>query len=98
MTTAIEPLQRKCVGHQTISVLTSGVSTLTVPGNAKTAVIQADGNPVSLTLDGTTTPTASVGHRIDDGSSYYVDSDLSKVKLIARSATVNVQVTYYDKI
>lgn len=87
---------RTCVGRQTISVTTGTVSTLTVPGGAVSALIQADGSAVSLTLDGTT-PTASVGSRIDDGVFFYVDTALANVKLIARTATTNVQVAYFDK-
>jgi len=88
---------RNCVGRQTLSVTTAAVSTLTVPAGAVAAMIQADGNAVSLTLDGTTAPTATVGLRIDDGVFFYVDSVLANVKLIARTATTNVQVCYFDK-
>ena len=87
---------RTCVGRQTISVTTSAVATLTPPVGAVAAMVQADGSAVSITLEGTT-PTATVGSRIDDGVFYYVDSSLSAVKLIARTATTNVQVAYFDK-
>lgn len=87
---------RTCVGRQTISVTTGSVVTLTVPGTAVAASIQADGNSVSITLDGTT-PTSTVGSRIDDGIFFYVDTALANVKLIARTATTNVQVAYFDK-
>ena len=89
---------RNCVGRQTISVTTGSVSTLTVPGSAVAALIQADGNPISITLDGTTNPTSTVGTRIDDGVMFYVDTSLTAVKMIARTATTNVQVTYFDKV
>ena len=88
---------RTCVGRQTISVTTGAVSTLTVPAGANAALIQADGSSVSITLDGTTNPTASVGLRLDDGAMFNVDSSLSAVKLIARTATTNVQICYFDK-
>ena len=97
MTTSIQPLPRRCLGHQTLSVTTGAVVTLTIPNNADTADIQADGSAVSLTQDGITAPTATIGKRLDDGIVNYVDTPLDKVKLIARSATTNVQVTYYDK-
>jgi hypothetical protein len=87
---------RACVGRQTISVTTGAVVTLTVPTGAVAASIQADGSAVSITLDGTT-PTATVGSRIDDGLFYYVDTSLAAVKLIARSATTNIQVVYFNK-
>lgn len=96
MTTQVQPLPRRCLGHQTISVTTGAVSTLTIPGGSNACDIQADGSAVSLTQDGTT-PTATVGKRVDDGVIVYVDTPLSTVKLIARTGTTNVQVTYYDK-
>lgn len=88
---------RSCVGRQTISVTTGTVATLTIPAQAVAALIQADGSAVSITIDGSTNPTSTVGQRIDDGVYYYVDTSLANVKLIARSATTNVQVTYYNK-
>jgi hypothetical protein len=87
---------RACVGRQTISVTTGAVVTLTVPTGAVAASIQADGSAVSITLDGTT-PTSAIGSRIDDGMYYYVDTSLANVKLIARTATTNVQVVYFNK-
>lgn len=87
---------RNCVGRQTLSVTTGAVVTLNKPVGAVSASIQADGSAVSLTLDGTT-PTNTVGSRIDDGVFYYVDTSLDLVKLIARTATTNVQVAYFDK-
>lgn len=94
---AVYPSARNCVGRQTLSVTTSSVSTLTVPSGAVAAMIQADGAAVSITLDGSTAPTSSIGSRIDDGVFFYVDTSLANVKLIARSTTTNVQVSYYDK-
>ena len=92
----ISATARSCLGRQTISVTTGAVVTLTVPANSVAAMIQADGNSVSITLDGTT-PTSTVGMRIDDGIFFYVDTALANVKLIARTATTNVQVAYFDK-
>lgn len=89
---------RTCVGRQTISVTTAAVSTLTVPGTAVAAIIQADGNTISVTLDGVTAPTSTVGLRIDDGVMLYVDTSLAAVKMIARTATTNVQVSYFDRV
>jgi|APLak6261696175_1056226.scaffolds.fasta_scaffold04025_2 hypothetical protein len=96
MTTQVSIIPRRCVGRQTVSVTTGAVVTLTIPGGAVSADIQADGSAVSITKDGTT-PTATVGQRIDDGVIHYVDTPLDSVKLIARTGTTNVQVTYYDK-
>lgn len=89
--------ERSVLGRQTLAVTTGAVATLTVPANAKAAEIQADGYSVSITLDGTTAPTATVGTRIDDGQIYAVYSTLANVKLIARTNNTNVQVVYFDK-
>jgi len=90
---------RTCVCRQTITALSSVTpATLTVPGGAVAAMIQADGGIVRITLDGSTNPTASVGQRIDDGVLFYVDSTLASVKLLAQSgSTTNVQIAYFDK-
>lgn len=87
---------RSCVGRQTIALAANTVTTLTVPGGAVAAGIQADGGVVRITCDGTTAPTASVGTRIDDGVIYYVDTSLANVKLLAPVAC-SAQVIYYDK-
>lgn len=92
----VNPAERICLGRQTLSVTTGAVSTLTVPGGSLAATIQADGTAVSITLDGTT-PTASIGSRIDDGVFFYCDTVLSNVKLIARFQTTNVQVAYFNR-
>lgn len=95
----INAVQRTCLGRQTLSVTTTAVATLTVPQNAVAASIQVDGgSSVSITLDGVTTPTSSIGSRLDDGVFYYVDTPLASVKLIARTASTNVQVAYFDKV
>ncbi len=87
---------RQCVGRQTL-ILTAGVvTTLTVPGGAVAAAIQADGNTIRCTLDGATAPTSTVGTRIDDGVSYYVDTSLANVKLLAPVAC-SAQVVYFDR-
>lgn len=89
---------RQCMGRQTVSVTTGAVSTLTVPLGANGAILQVDGNSsVSMTLDGVTNPTATIGLRLDDGVMFYADSNLFNVKMIARTGTVNVQVSYFDR-
>lgn len=88
---------RACVGRQTLDVTTGAVAILTVPVGAVAAAIQADGSAVSITLDGASAPSATVGTRIDDGVIYYVDTALANVKMIARQASTKVQVVYFDK-
>lgn len=93
----VSAVGRTSVGRQTLSVTTAAISTLEVPPGAVSAVIQADGNTISLTLEGTN-PTSSVGLRVDDGVMFYVDTPLASVKLVARTTTTNVQVCYFDKV
>lgn len=87
---------RQCVGRQTLALSAGVVTTLTVPGGAVAAAIQADGNTVRCTLDGATAPSATVGTRIDDGVIYYVDTALANVKLLAPVAC-SAQVAYFDR-
>lgn len=87
---------RLCVGRQTIPLAANTVTTLTVPGGAVAASIQADGNVVRITQDGATAPSSTVGTRIDDGVIYYVDTALASVKLLAPVAC-SAQVCYFDK-
>lgn len=96
VTQPVSAVARACVGRQTL-ILTAGVvTTLTVPGGAVAAAIQADGNTVRCTLDGATAPSSTVGTRIDDGVIYYVDTALANVKLLAPVAC-SVQVVYFDR-
>ncbi len=87
---------RSCVGRQTVVLAANTVTTLTVPGGAVAASIQADGNVVRITQDGATAPSSTVGTRIDDGVIYYVDTALASVKLLAPVAC-SAQVCYFDK-
>lgn len=87
---------RSCVGRQTIPLAANTVTTLTVPGGAVAASVQADGNTVRITQDGATAPSSTVGTRIDDGVIYYVDTSLAGVKLLAPVAC-SAQVAYFDK-
>lgn len=87
---------RTCVGRQTITLTSGVVAILTVPVGAIAAIIQADGATVRVTQDGTTTPTSTVGMRIDDGVMYPIDTSLSSVKLLSQN-NCSVQVCYFDK-
>ena len=87
---------RQCVGRQTLALSAGVVTTLTIPGGAVAAAIQADGNTIRCTLDGATAPSATVGTRIDDGVIYYVDTSLANVKLLAPVACA-AQIVYFDR-
>lgn len=96
VTQPVSAVTRACVGRQTLTLAAGVVTTLTIPGGAVAAAIQADGNTVRCTLDGAVAPSASVGTRIDDGVIYYVDTSLANVKLLAPVAC-SAQVVYFDK-
>lgn len=52
----------KCLGHQTLSAANLAAAYApTIPDGTREMWVQADTNNVRYTLDGTTTPTASVG-------------------------------------
>lgn len=94
-TLAVAATARACVGRQTIAIAAGTIVTLTPPGGAVAAHIQADGATVRITLEGTA-PSATTGTRIDDGVIYPVDTSLAAVKLFAVTAC-SVQVGYFDK-
>ena len=96
VTQPVSAVARQCLGRQTLALSAGVVTTLTVPGGALAAAIQADGNTVRCTLDGATAPSATVGTRIDDGVIYYVDTSLANVKLLAPVAC-SAQVVYFDR-
>jgi hypothetical protein len=85
---AIRPL-----GYQQITDV-SGVTTLTVPAGANTALIQAEGSQVRWVDDGTN-PAAGVGMFIPvNGGQWYV-GDLSRLKLIQDNSGAKLNVSYY---
>ncbi len=92
----VTAVPRQCLGRQTLALSAGTVTTLTVPGGAVAAAIQADGGTIRVTLDGATAPTATVGTRIDDGVIYYVETALANVKLLAPVAC-SAQVVYFDR-
>lgn len=94
-TLAVSATARACVGRQTITIAAGAIVTLTPPGSAVAAHIQADGATVRITLEGTA-PSATTGTRIDDGVIYPVDTSLAAVKLFSATACA-VQVGYFDK-
>lgn len=96
VTQPVSAVTRACLGRQTLALSAGVVTTLTVPGGALAAAIQADGNTVRCTLDGATAPSTTVGTRIDDGVIYYVDTALANVKLLAPTAC-SAQVVYFDR-
>lgn len=86
---------RVCLGQELIALTSGSTASLTVPGSAVAAHIQADGATIRIRLDAVL-PTAAFGTRLDDGVIYPIDTVLSNVRLYGTGAS-NVQVTYFDR-
>lgn len=95
VTQPVSAVTRACLGRQTINLVAGTVTPLTVPNGAVACDVQADGNTIRVTLNGTD-PTATVGTRIDDGVIYPISTPLANVKLLAPVACT-AQIVYFDK-
>lgn len=87
-------------GFQTIGDVALGsAGPLTVPVGTERAWLQCSGGNVRYTLDGSTTPTASVGMIIVNGAHQPVEiavtAGLRDMKVIKESGTVILQITYF---
>lgn len=92
----VNAVARTCTGRQMLSLAANTVTTLTIPNGSVSCSIQADGNSIRITQEGTA-PSSTVGVRIDDGVIYYVDTSLANVKLLAPIACT-AQITYFDRV
>lgn len=95
VTQPVSAVTRACLGRQTLALSAGVVTTLTVPNGAVACDVQADGNTVRVTLNGTD-PTATVGTRLDDGVIYPISTPLASVKLLAPVGST-AQVVYFDR-
>lgn len=83
-------------GYQQLSVTAAATSTLTVPGGAYIAHIQAyDGN-LRYRDDGTS-PTTTTGICIFAGGDKWYIGDLDAIEFISELGTVEVNVLFYGK-
>jgi hypothetical protein len=83
----------KFVSHQ-LGVTLASAAQLTVPPGAIQAIVQADGNDVRFTLDGTA-PTTSAGFLIKNGTSLTLSAaDAAAAKFIQVAATAVVNAIY----
>lgn len=90
----VQAPQRQCLGHESL-VVTTTASSLTVPTNAQAALLQCDGEDLMVTLDNTT-PTSTLGYKLQDTQTLYVDTQLALVKVVAKSTASRLQVIYYS--
>lgn len=85
----------KSCGFQQITALSASAA-LTVPSNAKVALIQAQDKDVRWRPDGSTTaPTASVGMVLAAGETLPYTGDLSKIRFIETAASAKLNVAYF---
>ena len=83
----------KNVGFPQIASLTTAQS-LTVPSEARAALIHADTQAIRWRDDGIA-PTATVGMRLVVGSELYYDGEFSRLQMIAETAGAKANVSYY---
>jgi hypothetical protein len=95
---------RSCVSHQDIIVpATIGVTLASlcsggiIPVGAVTAEIQTKNGVVCYKLDASTV-TPTTGKRINVDEDKVIDSDLTKVRVVAESTTVTCSVSFYDRV
>ena len=69
---------------------------LTIPSGALQAVVSVEGNSVRYTYDGTTTPTATVGHLLTSGQAiqFFSATILTNLRFIQVAATATLNVSY----
>jgi hypothetical protein len=83
---------------QSLSVPTTGSTSLTVPSGATHAWISVDGGGtatgVRFTFDGTV-PTGSAGHFLYAGDALTFVDNLSVLKFVAITGTATIQVSYF---
>ena len=77
-----------------MSLNVSSAATLTVPGSANVALIQALTQNVRWRDDGTA-PTASVGMQLLAGDEMFYTGDLAAIQIIQETTTAEVNVLYY---
>ncbi len=80
-------------GYQQITALSSAAA-LTVPDEARIALVQAESKSVRWRDDGTN-PTASVGMVLDAGAAMLYDGSLSAIRFIETAASAKLNISYY---
>lgn len=81
-------------GYEQITSLTTAIG-LTVPANARMALIQVLAQDVRWRDDGTD-PTTGVGMLISAGNEFWYTGDLDAIKFIELVADSEINVAYYS--
>ena len=75
--------------------VTTSAQQLTVPSQAKSALVSVDSADIRWRVDGTD-PTTSTGHLLSDGQYFeFFGDEIENLSVIATSGTAKVAVTYY---
>lgn len=73
----------------------SSSKSLTVPANAKTALLKVETQPVRWRDDGTD-PTTTDGMLLDVGEEFWYTGDLAEIEFIETASSAVLHVSYYD--
>ena len=89
---------RVALASEQLTVAAAAIGLAAIPASANHAIVHVWDADISLTLDGATTPTATVGTRQADGQTFELESrdeidNFEAIRLAAVSARLNVQ--YY---
>lgn len=95
-------MKDKCLGHQQISAATlASATTPTIPDGTREIWAQCATNNVRYTLDGTTTPTSTVGMQLIAGAHQPLVLTLSmsclNVKFILESGSPTLSLMYFGQ-
>lgn len=87
--------ERNLVNNSFIQIASlATVTSLTVPADARYAVIQCEGADVRWTPDGTT-PSATVGFILEQNMMWTCTEELESLKFIQASATASLNIAFY---
>lgn len=81
------------LGYEQITALSASTA-LTVPANARTAIIQAESQSVRWRDDGTA-PTTGIGMVLAAGDDVVYSGDLAEVRVIEITASAKLNISYY---
>lgn len=79
--------------QQIVGIVTS--TALTVPTLTRFCIIQCTSQNVRWTDDGVTTPTATVGMRLQVGETFLYNGSFSNIRFIQEAATATLNISYY---
>jgi hypothetical protein len=107
--TPVGATPRVCLGNHTLTIATGTAVTLlqamqaatpgaTIPAGAVVAELQPKNGSINVSRFAGTTPTATVGLQIDALVNQPIDTVLADVKMIAITASVTVNCSFFDRV